>query len=147
MRVLVLHGPNLSLLGEREPSIYGKITLAQLDEMVRRHGEGLGLEIRSFQSNHEGALIDELHANRRWMQALVINAGAYTHTSYALRDAIAAVAVPAYEVHLSDISAREPWRRVSVIEDVCVAKIMGKGVGSYLAALDRIADAAAKTGA
>jgi len=139
MRVLVLHGPNLNLLGEREPSIYGTINLEQLDEMVRRHGEALGLEVRSFQSNHEGALIDELHANRKWMQALVINAGAYTHTSYAIRDAIAAVGMPAYEVHLSDLSAREPWRQVSVIEEVCVAKIMGKGVGSYLEALERIA--------
>lgn len=141
MRVLVVHGPNLNLLGEREPSIYGTITLAQLDEMLREHGEELGLEIRTFQSNHEGALIDELHASRKWMQALVINAGAYTHTSYAIRDAIAAVGVPAYEVHLSDLSAREPWRQVSVIADVCVAKIMGKGVGSYLEALERIAGA------
>jgi len=141
MRVLVVHGPNLNLLGEREPSIYGTITLAQMDEMLREHGEELGLEIRTFQSNHEGALIDELHASRKWMQALVINAGAYTHTSYAIRDAIAAVGVPAYEVHLSDLSARESWRQVSVIADVCVAKIMGKGVGSYLEALERIAGA------
>ncbi|HEY0839839.1 MAG TPA: type II 3-dehydroquinate dehydratase [Vulgatibacter sp.] len=139
MRVLVIHGPNLNLLGEREPAIYGTTTLAELDDMVRARGAELGLEVRCFQSNHEGALIDAIHEHRRWMQALVINAGAYTHTSYALRDAIAAVAIPAWEVHLSDLSAREPFRQVSVIADVCAGKIMGKGVGSYLEALERIA--------
>lgn len=141
MRVLVIHGPNLNLLGEREPAIYGTTTLAELDEQLKARGAELGLDVRCFQSNHEGALIDTIHESRRWMQALVINAGAYTHTSYALRDAIAAVAVPAWEVHLSDLSAREPFRQVSVIADVCVGRIMGKGVGSYLEALERIAGA------
>lgn len=139
MRVLVIHGPNLNLLGEREPSIYGSLTLAELDDLLRERAIPLGLELRIFQSNHEGALIDRLHEERRWMDALVINAGAYTHTSYALRDAIAAVGVRAWEVHLSDLRKREAWRRLSVLEDVCVAQIMGKGVGSYLEALERIA--------
>ncbi|AKU92784.1 type II 3-dehydroquinate dehydratase [Vulgatibacter incomptus] len=139
MNVLVLHGPNLNLLGEREPSIYGTLTLTELDTKIRSRAMELGLQVRCFQSNHEGALIDELHTARKWMDALVINAGAYTHTSYAIRDAIAAVGVQAWEVHLSDILAREPWRRESRIADVCVEQIMGKGAGSYLEALERIA--------
>ncbi len=141
MRILVLHGPNLNLLGEREPAIYGELTLAELDDALRARAEQLGMDLRIFQSNHEGALIDAMHESRRWMDALVINAGAYTHTSYALRDAIAAVDKRAYEVHLSDLRRREPWRQISVIAEVCVAQIMGRGVGSYLEALDRIAAA------
>jgi len=139
MNVLVLHGPNLNLLGERQPEIYGRLTLAELDERIREKARSLGLEVRIFQSNHEGALIDRIHEERRWMDALVINAGAYTHTSWAIRDAIAAVAVRAIEVHLSDIHAREAWRRESRIADVCEAQIVGKGAGSYLEALERLA--------
>jgi 3-dehydroquinate dehydratase-2 len=146
VNVLVLHGPNLNLLGEREPEIYGHTTLAQLDEQVQARGEELGLVVRTFQSNHEGALIDQLHAERTWMDALVINAGALTHTSYALRDAIAAVAVRAIEVHLSDVKSREAWRRRSVFEDVVEAQISGKGVGSYLEALERLAGAGRRPG-
>lgn len=138
--VLVLHGPNLNLLGEREPALYGRATLAELDARLVEAGARLGLEVRCFQSNHEGALIDAVHEARRWMSALVVNAGAYTHTSYALRDAIAAVGVRAFEVHLTDVEAREPWRRVSVLEDVCEARFMGRGPGSYLDALARIAE-------
>ncbi|WP_373047054.1 type II 3-dehydroquinate dehydratase [Vulgatibacter sp.] len=139
MKVLVLHGPNLNLLGERQPEIYGTMTLADLDGLVLEKAASLGFEVRTFQSNHEGALIDRIHEERRWMDALVINAGAYTHTSYAIRDAIAAVAVRAIEVHLSDIHAREPWRRESRIAEVCEAQIVGKGAGSYLEALDLLA--------
>lgn len=139
MKVLVLHGPNLNLLGEREPAIYGTQTLAELDEVLVHEGRAMGLDVRTFQSNHEGALLDELHLQRRWMDALVINAGALTHTSYALRDGIAAVGVRAFEVHLSDIEKREPWRRHSVIADVCAGRFMGKGIGSYLEALRAIA--------
>jgi 3-dehydroquinate dehydratase-2 len=142
VKILVVHGPNLNLLGEREPAIYGTLTLAELDERVRAHAARLGAEVRTFQSNHEGALIDRIHAERRWMDGLVINAGALTHTSYALRDAIAAVGVRAIEVHLSDIHAREPWRQESRIADVCEAQIVGKGVGSYLEAVDRLVAAA-----
>lgn len=140
MNVLVLHGPNLNLLGEREPELYGRITLAELDRRLIEEGARLGLTVRCFQSNHEGALIDAVHEARRWMQALVINAGAYTHTSYALRDAIAAVRIPAFEVHLTDVEKREPWRRHSVLAEVCEARFMGKGVDSYLEALARIAE-------
>lgn len=140
MNVLVLHGPNLNLLGEREPELYGRITLAELDRRLIEEGARLGLTVRCFQSNHEGALIDAIHEARRWMQALVINAGAYTHTSYALRDAIAAVRIPAFEVHLTDVEEREPWRRHSVLAEVCEARFMGKGVDSYLEALARIAE-------
>lgn len=140
MRVLVLHGPNLNLLGEREPELYGRTTLAELDARLREEGERLGLEVRCFQSNHEGALIDAIHEARHWMDALVLNAGAYTHTSYALRDAIAAVKARAIEVHLTNIEEREPWRRTSVLAEVCEARFMGKGVGSYLEALAHIAE-------
>lgn len=139
MNVLVIHGPNLNLLGEREPAVYGTTTLAQLNDQLVAHGQGLGLTVRTFQSNHEGALIDRIQQERRWMQALVINPGAFTHYSYALRDAIAAVSTRAFEVHLSDIHSREPFRRISVIAEICEAQITGKGVGSYLEALDRIA--------
>lgn len=137
-RVLVLHGPNLNLLGEREPGIYGNTTLPELDEKLHQKASELGLELRTFQSNHEGSLIDEIHQARRWMDALVINPGAYTHSSYALRDAIASVGVRAFEVHLSDIHKREPWRRVSLIAEVCEAQISGLGPGSYLKALEEI---------
>ena len=139
MNVLVLHGPNLNLLGEREPSVYGSTTLAQLNHQLEERAKALGLTLRVFQSNHEGVLIDRLHEERKWMNALVINPGAFTHYSYALRDAVASVDTLAYEVHLSDIHAREPFRRISVISEICEAQISGKGVGSYLEALDRIA--------
>lgn len=137
--VLVLHGPNLNLLGEREPSVYGTMTLAQLNATIRKEARRLGLSVRIFQRNGEGQLIDLLHAHRRWADAVLINPGAYTHYSYALRDAIAAVAKPVYEAHLSDIRTREPWRRVSVIAEVCAGRVLGKGAGSYLEALRRIA--------
>jgi 3-dehydroquinate dehydratase-2 len=139
MNVLVLHGPNLNLLGEREPDVYGDMTLAQLDARLRAEAERLNLTLRILQSNHEGVLIDKLHEERRWMNALVINPGAFTHYSYALRDAIASVSVRAYEVHLSDVHQREAFRRISVVRDVCVAQISGKGVGSYVEALQAIA--------
>ncbi len=139
MNVLVLHGPSLNLLGEREPEVYGKTTLAELNEQLESEAKALGLTLRILQSNHEGVLIDKIQDERKWMKALVINPGALTHYSYALRDAIASVSVPAYEVHLSDISKREEFRRISVIKDVCVAQISGKGVGSYMEALRRVA--------
>lgn len=145
MRVLVLHGPNLNLLGEREPEIYGRGTLAQLNARLRREARALGHALRIFQSNHEGGLIDLLHRHRRWAEAVVINPGAYTHYSYALRDAIAAIGKPAIEVHLSDIRTREPFRRESVVAPVCVAQISGKGAGSYSEALRRLSRKASGT--
>ncbi|MCX5787185.1 MAG: type II 3-dehydroquinate dehydratase [Elusimicrobia bacterium] len=137
--VLVLHGPNLNLLGERETGIYGVRSLAELNAALRKKARELGLTLKIFQSNHEGRLIDLLHANRKWASAVVINPGAYTHYSYALRDAVAAVSLRAIEVHLSNIKKREPFRRVSVIAPVCEAQISGKGFGSYVAALERLA--------
>lgn len=138
MNILVLHGPNLNLLGEREPEVYGRETLADLNAALRKKARALGQTLKVFQSNHEGRLIDLLHAHRRWADGVVINPGAYTHYSYALRDAVAGIMKPVIEVHLSDIKKREPFRRVSVVSPVCLAQISGKGVGSYLEALERL---------
>lgn len=135
MNILVLHGPNLNLLGEREPEVYGSTTLAQLNAMIRKEARRLKLTVRVFQRNGEGQLIDLLHKNRRWADGVILNGGAYTHYSYALRDAVAGIRVPTVEVHLSDIRKREPFRRVSVTAPVCVAQIMGKGPQGYLDAL------------
>ena len=139
MKILVLHGPNLNLLGERKPEVYGTTRLAELNALLRKQARGLGVELRIFQSNHEGELIDKLHAQRRWAQGLVINAGALTHYSYALRDAIEAVQLRTYEVHLSNIHAREAWRRVSVLAEVVEGQIVGKGIDSYREALEKLA--------
>ena len=136
MNILLLNGPNLNLLGEREPEIYGKTTLPELEQMVQARARELGHVVRAFQSNHEGALIDELHQARRWANGVIFNPGALTHTSYALRDAISATRLRVVEVHLSDITKREAFRRVSVIEEVCAHRIMGKGVAGYLEALE-----------
>lgn len=137
VKVLVLHGPNLNLLGEREPEVYGSMTLKELNSKIKAHGKEK-FDLRIKQSNHEGELIDLLHANRKWADAVVINPGAYTHYSYALRDALAAINLPVYEVHLSDIFKREDFRKISVIKEVCKAQISGLGVKSYLNALDLI---------
>ena len=136
MNILLLNGPNLNLLGERQPEIYGKTTLAELEQMVAARATALGHVVRAFQSNHEGALIDELHAQRTWADGVIFNPGAFTHTSYALRDAIASTRLRVVEVHLSDITRREPWRRVSVLEEVCAHRVVGKGAAGYLEALE-----------
>jgi 3-dehydroquinate dehydratase-2 len=145
MRLLVIHGPNLNLLGRREPEIYGRQTLAELDAAIKEHAARRGVAVEIFQSNHEGAIIDRIHAalgdgqDHPACDALIINPGAYTHYSLAIRDAIAGIGIPAIEVHLSDIHAREEFRRRSVIAEVCREQISGLGVGSYLAAIDRLA--------
>lgn len=139
MNVLIVNGPNLNLLGDREPEIYGRLTLSDLEHRISARAVELGVVVRFFQSNHEGRLIDHLHETRHWADAVIINPAAYTHYSYALRDAIAAIAKPTIEVHLSDIAHREPFRATSVIADVCIAQISGLGIDSYLQALERLA--------
>jgi 3-dehydroquinate dehydratase-2 len=136
MRILVLHGPNLNLLGTREPEVYGHATLADIDCGLATLAASLGVSVDTFQSNHEGALIDRIHAAARdGVAGILINPGAFTHTSIALRDAIAAVALPTVEVHLSNIHARESFRRRSHIAPVAVAQVAGFGAAGYGLAL------------
>lgn len=139
MKVLIINGPNLNLLGTREPRIYGTTTLSELDEMCRTWGEELSLTVSTFQSNHEGAIIDRVQAAAGDMDGLVINAGALTHYSYALYDALVAAALPTVELHISDIHAREEWRRTSVIQPACLTQINGRGVEGYRDGLEILA--------
>lgn len=134
-KILVLHGPNLNLLGEREPEVYGKMTLKEINVKIQESGKRADARLRIFQSNSEGELIDLLHKNRKWADGVVINPGAYTHYSYAIRDAVASIAKPTVEVHLSDLKKREKFRRSSVIAPVCARQIMGSGWKSYVEAI------------
>jgi 3-dehydroquinate dehydratase-2 len=135
LRVLVIHGPNLNLLGEREPEIYGRVKLRDIDRELKRLGRELGLAVDSYQSNSEGAIVDRIQKARDRADLLLVNPGAYTHTSLAIRDALAAIGVPVIEVHLSNVYRREPFRHHSTIADLAVGRIMGFGADGYYLAL------------
>jgi 3-dehydroquinate dehydratase-2 len=139
MRIAVLNGPNLNLLGQREPEVYGRTTLAEIETLVRAAARGRGVEIDWFQTNHEGALVDAVQSLRGRADGALINAAALTHSSLALRDALLAVKIPFVEVHLSNIFAREPARRHSVIADLAIGLVTGFGAQGYLLALDALA--------
>lgn len=140
MHILVIHGPNLNLLGTREPDVYGTATLAQIDAEIEATAAALGARVRIVQSNHEGAIIDALHSARGEFDRIIINPGAFTHYSYAIADAVSGIGIPTIEVHLSNIYAREAFRRTSVIAPVCAGSIAGFGTQSYLLALRAAAE-------
>ena len=137
-QVLVLHGANLNLLGKREPEVYGRITLEELNNRVTRKGEGLGFEVRCLQFNLEGELVNALHDAQDWAAGIVFNPGGYTHTSVVLRDAISAISIPVIEVHLSNPKAREEFRHTSMISAVCLGTIAGFGWFSYVLGLEAL---------
>lgn len=140
MRVLLINGPNLNTLGQREPEVYGRVTLREIEAKVAERAQALGVELRTFQSNHEGAIIDYLQQEAPEADGIIINPGALTHYSLALRDALAATGKPAVEVHLSNIYGREPFRRRSVTADVCRGVVAGLGWFGYVAALEALVE-------
>jgi 3-dehydroquinate dehydratase II len=133
-----MHGVNLDQLGRRDPAVYGGLTLDQLEVRISTAAAELGLETRFFQSNHEGEFVEHLHGLEDLADGIVMNPGAWTHYSYAIRDALELAALPAVEVHLSDVDHREPWRRESVIREICIARFAGKGPDGYRDALERL---------
>lgn len=137
--ILILHGPNLNLLGQREPQVYGTMTLEEINQRLIAEGQRLGIGVRCLQSNSEGALIDALQEARNWASGVIFNPGGYTHTSVALRDAVAAIGIPVIEVHLSNVYAREEFRHRSLLSAVCWGKILGLGWKSYWLALHAFA--------
>jgi 3-dehydroquinate dehydratase-2 len=140
MKILILHGPNLNLLGTREPEIYGNLTLEAINSRLVELGKTLGVEVICKQSNHEGALIDALQEAPAWAEGIVFNPAGYTHTSVALRDTIAAISVPVVEVHLSNVYGRETFRHTSLISAVCAGKVVGFGWRSYTLGLQAVVD-------
>lgn len=139
-KILVIHGPNLNLLGEREPGVYGNTNIETLNSNIIERAKEHGLECEIFQSNHEGAIIDKLHSARLQFDGVIINAGAYTHYSYAIRDAISAIKIPCVEVHISNVFARDEFRSKSVIAPVCKGSISGFGLNSYYLAVMALSD-------
>lgn len=139
-KVFLIHGVNLNMTGIREKGIYGTDTLSDIVEKIKAYGEKKGVEIKSFQSNYEGRIVDIIHSAYKNADAIIINPGAYTHYSYAIRDAVASVDVPTYEVHISNIYEREDFRKISVIAPVCKGQIYGKGINGYFEAIDMVAD-------
>jgi 3-dehydroquinate dehydratase-2 len=137
-RVEVMHGVNLDQLGRRDPLLYGTLTLAELERRIATDARELGLATRFFQTNHEGAFVERLHALAGQADAILLNPGSWTHYSWAIRDALEIAALPALEIHLSDVQRREPWRRVSVIGELCFATISGRGPDGYREALGRL---------
>jgi len=140
MNILVINGPNLNLLGTREPEVYGSMTLDDLIARLEDHAKSRGVTLRAFQSNSEGALIDALHEARGWADGIVINPGGYTHTSVALRDAISGVQIPTIEVHISNVHAREKFRHKSLLAPVCLGQIAGLGWVGYKLAIDALTE-------
>ena len=138
MNILVINGPNLNLLGTREPEIYGTETLEELMMWIETSPKSSELSFKFYQSNHEGTIIDAIHDEREWANAIIINAGAFSHYSYAIRDAISSVAINTVEVHLSNIMERENFRKISVLKDICLDQIYGLGKNSYIEALRKI---------
>jgi len=138
-RIEVMHGVNLDQLGRRDPEQYGTLTLSELESRIRRWAVERRLEARFFHSNHEGEFVEHLHRLRGLADGIVLNPGAWTHYAWAIRDALEIAALPAVEVHLSDVRSREPWRRLSVIADLCVASVSGRGPDGYREALDVLA--------
>jgi len=138
-RVEVMHGVNLDQLGLRDPEHYGSITLDELERRIEADAGELGLGVRFFQTNHEGDFVEHLHGLRGMADAVILNPGAWTHYAWAIRDALEIAELPAVEVHLSDVERREPWRRVSVIGELCLARIAGRGPDGYREALERLA--------
>ncbi|MGN8551929.1 UNVERIFIED_CONTAM: 3-dehydroquinate dehydratase [Microbacterium sp. SLM126] len=137
-RLLLVNGPNLNLLGAREPEIYGTATLADVEDLARAAAAARGFEVRAVQSNHEGVLLDAIHAAREDCAGIVINPGGLTHTSVVLRDALSGVALPVAEVHISDVRAREPFRHHSYVADIALVHVTGEGVAGYATAVDRL---------
>lgn len=139
MKILVIHGPNLNLLGEREPALYGMLTLAEIDARIAARGQELGLEVRSAQSNVEGILVDAIQDARSWAAGIILNAGGYSHTSVAIRDAVASITIPTVSVHLTNPAAREEFRRTDILATATKGAVAGFGWRSYIVALDGLA--------
>ncbi len=140
IKLLVLHGPNLNMTGFREPDVYGKATLEEINDRIQKHAKEVGAEVRILQSNHEGTLIDAIQEHRSWADGIIVNPGGLTHTSVTLRDALTSVRLPVVEVHLSNVHAREEFRRHSMIAPITVGQIVGFGPNAYLLAITALAN-------